>query len=475
MQYLTPLAVPTNTTHDANMLTCAYPSLFSLSLCHSLLNSFSEVLPDLLHPSPEKQLAYTPPKRTVTKVSLDGGATSSKTAESVPGSYHPHPYTTTVISPWNNNNNISGRRPDSTSSSDSNGNECRMRNSNWPTATATAPEHPFAQRAQLHYHQRQRQHMQNHQSAGRATAANDNNDVAITTSRMSGGGVTLSPGSLTASQELNLGNDHANNNNIGPHSRFNRAESADRLMLREYDHLRQRHSRIRAQYKKMSTPTFSTGYVSPHAHHRERSECSLDESFRKILAKADNSISQAESILSSLKVERDEITATEKSEEDSEELASLGSDIEGNIRRLEKTQAKINAALTTFRTVQALNETHGASAIVNQQNQQQQLVKGRRAMRQFSNHRGFAANESNSYSSLPAMARFETLPSKMELARTPMSSDRPGETAEKSRTAPAKLEGNGVAIQNRFHASSVTGKMSFVSTVALQYINFNTG
>ena len=298
--------------------------------------------------------------------------------------------------------------------------------------------------------------MQNHQSCGRI-AANDNNDVAITTSRM-GGGVTLSPGSLTASQELNLGQDHANNNSH--HSRFNRAESADRLMLREYDHLRQRHSRIRAQYKKMSTPTFSTGYISPspHAHQRERSECSLDESFRKILAKADNSISQAESILSSLKVERDEITATEKSEEDSEELASLGSDIEGNIRRLEKTQAKINAALTTFRTVQALNETHGASAMANQQNQQQHLVKGRRAMRQISNHRGFAANESNCYSSLPAVARFETLPSKMEVARTPMRSVHPGETTEKSRTAPAKLEGNGVAIQNRLYASSVTGK-----------------
>ena len=300
--------------------------------------------------------------------------------------------------------------------------------------------------------------MQNHQICGRVTA-NDNNDVAITTSRMSGG-VTLSPGSLTASQELNLGQDHANNNSH--HSRFNRAESADRLMLREYDHLRQRHSRIRAQYKKMSTPTFSTGYISPHAPHRERGECSLDESFRKILAKADNSISQAESILSSLKVERDEIAATDRSE-DGEELASLGSDIEGNIRRLEKTQAKINAALTTFRTVQALNETHGASAIVNQQSQQQQqqqqqLVKGRRAMRQFSNHRGFAANESNSYSSLPAVARFETLPSKIEMARTPMSSVRPGETTEKSRTAPAKLEGNGVAIQSRFHASSVTGK-----------------
>ena len=378
----------------------------------------------------------------------------SKTAESVPGKcnslagvFQPHPYTTTVISPWNNNTNAS-RRPDSTSSSDSNGNESRMRDSNWPTA----PEHPFAHRAQLHYHERQRQHMQNHLTCGRMTA-NDNNDVAITTSRMSGG-VTLSPGSLTASQELNLGQDHANNNSHP--TRFNRAESADRLMLREYDHLRQRHSRIRTQYKKMSTPTFSTGYISPHAHHRERSECSLDESFRKILAKADNSICQAESILSSLKVERDEIAATEKSEEDSEELASLGSDIEGNIRRLEKTQAKINAALTTFRTVQALNETHGASAVVNQQNQQ--LVKGRRAMRQFSNHRGFAANEGTIYSSLPAVARFETLPSKMEVVRTPMSSVRPGETAEKSRTAPAKLEGNGVAIQNRFYASSVTGK-----------------
>ena len=294
--------------------------------------------------------------------------------------------------------------------------------------------------------------MQNRTGLSR-TATSDNNDVAITTSRMSGG-VTLSPGSLTASQELNLGQDHANNNSH--QGRFNRAESADRLMLKEYDHLRQRHSRIRAQYKKMSAPTFSTGYISPHAHHRERGESSLDESFRKILAKADNSISQAESILSSLNVERDQISETDKSE-DSEEVASLGSDIEGNIRRLEKTQAKINAALTTFRTVQALNETHGASAIANQQNQHQ-LVKGRRAMRQISNHRGFAANENNCHHSLSAVSRFETLPAKVGLTRTPMSSIRPGETTEKSRTAPAKLEGNGVLIQNRYQTSSVSGK-----------------
>ena len=275
--------------------------------------------------------------------------------------------------------------------------------------------------------------MQSHHNSTRATV-NDNNAVVITTSRMSGG-VTLSPGSLTASQELSVGQDHANNNkhSHSHQTRFSRAESADRLMLKEYDHLRQRHSRVRAQYKKISAPTFSTGYISPHAHHRDRSECSLDESFRKILAKADNSINQAESILSSLKVERHDIGVAEKNDEDSEELASLGSDIESNIKRLEKTQAKINAALMTFRTVQALNETHGASEIMNQQNKQlKQLVKGRRAMRQVSNHRGFAANESNSYSNLPAVARYESLPSKMVL-KTSLSSVRQAETAEKSR------------------------------------------
>ena len=308
--------------------------------------------------------------------------------------------------------------------------------------------------------------MQSHHNSNRATV-NDNNAVAITTSRMSGG-VTLSPGSLTASQELCVGQDYANNNEHSHQSRFGRAESADRLMLKEYDHLRQRHSRVRAQYKKISAPTFSTGYISPHAHHRDRSECSLDESFRKILAKADNSINQAESILSSLTVERHEIGAAEKSEEEGEELASLGSDIESNIRRLEKTQAKINAALTTFRTVQALNETHGASASANQQNQQlKQLVKGRRAMRQVSNHRGFAANESNSYSSLPAAAaRYESLPSKMVL-RTSLSSVRQTET-EKSRTAPAVMEGfatgsTGTPMQNGFNASSITGKVELFS------------
>ena len=40
-----------------------------------------------------------------------------------------------------------------------------------------------------------------------------------------------------------------------------------------------------------------------------------------------------------------------KSHADSEDSDSLGSDIETNIRKLEKTQAKINAALEAFRSI----------------------------------------------------------------------------------------------------------------------------
>ena len=77
----------------------------------------------------------------------------------------------------------------------------------------------------------------------------------------------------------------------------------------------------------------------------------LQHPFRKILAAADDNICQAESILSSLGYDGIGISNLTDSEE---EHAGLGSDIETNIRRLEKTQAKINAALETFRNVQSL-------------------------------------------------------------------------------------------------------------------------
>ena len=73
--------------------------------------------------------------------------------------------------------------------------------------------------------------------------------------------------------------------------------------------------------------------------------------FKKILAAADDNICQAESILSSLGYDG-LVTSSLADLGDDDTASGLGSDIETNIRRLEKTQAKINAALETFRNVQ---------------------------------------------------------------------------------------------------------------------------
>ena len=89
--------------------------------------------------------------------------------------------------------------------------------------------------------------------------------------------------------------------------------------------------------------------------------------FKKILAAADDNICQAESILSSLGYEglatsgltTSNTVTTEDSEDDMSSGPGLGSDIETNIRRLEKTQAKINAALETFRNVQQCQQKSG--------------------------------------------------------------------------------------------------------------------
>jgi hypothetical protein len=73
--------------------------------------------------------------------------------------------------------------------------------------------------------------------------------------------------------------------------------------------------------------------------------------FANILTLADSNLSQAESILSSLGCgERTGLPSDSEDEEgEGGGPVSLGSDIESNIRRLERTQAKINAALQTFR------------------------------------------------------------------------------------------------------------------------------
>ena len=77
----------------------------------------------------------------------------------------------------------------------------------------------------------------------------------------------------------------------------------------------------------------------------------MQDPFKKILEAADSNIHQAESILSSLGYDGFGISGQVEEEE---QPVGLCSDIETNIRRLEKTQAKINAALKTFRNVRNL-------------------------------------------------------------------------------------------------------------------------
>ncbi len=269
-----------------------------LLLSISFIVGFTD-LPDLVH---HRLTSESPSSPTRTVVSVDMSQRRRRGGEGV--NAEPPP----VISPWNNNHN---GRPGSTyssaESSSSNGSDYHQR--------VAAAVHPYAQRAQLHYAQ-QLQH-----------------DVAITTSRHGMGGVTLTPSSLNATQELNLStvNTWGNGNVDGS------CRSLDRPVLNSTES-----NRVPQQMKPVASHAGDGGSGS-HDHQR------LDESFRKILARAGSSIDQAESILSSLRAETTEIL---ESEEESEP-ASLGSDIETNIRRLERTQAKINAALETFRHVQA--------------------------------------------------------------------------------------------------------------------------
>eukprot|EP00094_Tigriopus_californicus_P002411 TCALIF_02329-PA protein Name:"Similar to Fgd6 FYVE, RhoGEF and PH domain-containing protein 6 (Mus musculus)" AED:0.05 eAED:0.05 QI:118/0.55/0.5/1/1/0.9/10/547/2858 len=354
-----------------------------------------------------------------------------------------------VISPWNTHQH---GRPGSTSSNESSSG-CSSGNGNghlqlidpdeWHTTTGgslpshhqpieRSQPHPFAQRAHTHYSQRQNQRqnqlLSDERERFQPTLSNSDGvasrtpsggrcmiggsdmqqDVSITTSRRNGsGGVTLSPGTLTGSHELNINGDtrhnghliynnvsHLKSHNRMDSPRYMRSESADRLL----DNERLLRGQDKNQSKKNSAPAFGTAHprdalasfhhISPRDHSIKvedlsngNSKFDLDDSFRHILAKADNSISQAESILSSLRVEshaeiprlmdkvhgdldddedhdNDDDDANHHNHDDDSdpEQPHLGSDIETNIRRLEKTQAKINAALKTFRTVQALSD-----------------------------------------------------------------------------------------------------------------------
>jgi hypothetical protein len=90
-----------------------------------------------------------------------------------------------------------------------------------------------------------------------------------------------------------------------------------------------------------------------------------NDPFRQIISLADSNISQAESILSSLGCERTQGLPASDSEDEQPsqaESTSLSSDIESNIRKLERTQAKINAALETFRSVQQSGVTAATTA-----------------------------------------------------------------------------------------------------------------
>ena len=101
----------------------------------------------------------------------------------------------------------------------------------------------------------------------------------------------------------------------------------------------------------LSPPMFQ---LSRQTNATNRANCTPDP-FRKILEAADSNIHQAESILSSLGYDGLGISSQVEDEADP---VGLGSDIETNIRRLEKTQAKINAALKTFRNVRNLQSPH---------------------------------------------------------------------------------------------------------------------
>ena len=107
---------------------------------------------------------------------------------------------------------------------------------------------------------------------------------------------------------------------------------------------------------------------------------SLEDSFEKIIRCADNSLHQAESILTNLKQRSQTLPSSattvmmvvnkqpssDLKPEDSSD--SLGSDIEANIRKLEKTQAKINAALEAFRSIKEPTNTISRPLTLQNQN-----------------------------------------------------------------------------------------------------------
>lgn len=140
--------------------------------------------------------------------------------------------------------------------------------------------------------------------------------------------------------------------------------------------------------------------------------------FRKILSLADSNLNQAESLLSTLGCQR---SGLHESEDDSDP-PSLGSDIESNIRKLERTQAKINAALETFRL--AHHSARGGSPRCASTIDNAELFSGRPAglsNRRDSNHRVTYPQSTSEITASPPKAEFnreEPLPELKPVRKT---------------------------------------------------------
>ena len=149
--------------------------------------------------------------------------------------------------------------------------------------------------------------------------------------------VSVSPSKLGPNSQLSLSSDCTSYQPPVAHSTLNQAGlSSAEHFFNNYPSF----SDCSSQFQSPSTAANSL-VVSP-------------DPFRQIICLADSNISQAESILSSLGCERSAgLQPTSDSEDEPSASTSLSSDIESNIRKLERTQAKINAALETFRSVQS--------------------------------------------------------------------------------------------------------------------------
>lgn len=165
------------------------------------------------------------------------------------------------------------------------------------------------------------------------------------------------------SNEVNVNDQHQQWNNSGSNSVLIECSSASKTSNTWQSNVHPFAHRTHQRYSKIKS-NGSTPNTPPSNDNEE----SLEDSFEKIMRSADHSLHQAESILSSLRQRSKTLPAhatppsaallpsrppskTALKCEADESDNSLGSDIEANIRKLEKTQAKINAALEAFRSM----------------------------------------------------------------------------------------------------------------------------